>query len=146
MKKWIIPSNLKQYDVIGAFNQFNEIDWTQKSASINVGDLVFIYSHSGSQHCIHLAGGGAKVYEAGDRFADHGTGGCLRCTCRRDRTGGDHVRQRTCRMHHHVRCLYPASDPGCEKRNEVIFTIPTIWYTIFIRFMIKTLRCRETEV
>ena len=44
MKYWIIPCNVKDYDVIGAFNKLSEIDWKQsnnmKSA---VGDMVLIY-------------------------------------------------------------------------------------------------------
>ncbi|MGK8278687.1 hypothetical protein ACRS5G_12340 [Staphylococcus epidermidis] len=29
MKYWIIPSNAKTYNVVGAFNELNEIDWEQ---------------------------------------------------------------------------------------------------------------------
>lgn len=40
--EWIIPSNLKYYDVIGAFEEFNKLDWKQ-SVSIEQGDIVYIY-------------------------------------------------------------------------------------------------------
>ena len=46
MKKWIIPSNLKQYDVIGAFQSLSELTWTQRFKSVEVGDLVYIYVSS----------------------------------------------------------------------------------------------------
>ena len=29
MKYWIIPCNVKSYDVVGAFNELSEIDWEQ---------------------------------------------------------------------------------------------------------------------
>ncbi len=29
MKYWIIPSNVKNYNVVGAFNELSEIDWEQ---------------------------------------------------------------------------------------------------------------------
>ena len=31
MKYWIIPCNVKDYDVIGAFNKLSEIDWKQSN-------------------------------------------------------------------------------------------------------------------
>ncbi|MDH9139740.1 MULTISPECIES: hypothetical protein [Staphylococcus] len=38
MKYWIIPCNIKTYNVVGAFNELSEIDWEQskniKSAMI----------------------------------------------------------------------------------------------------------------
>ena len=43
MESWIIPCNLKQYDVVGAFNNLPMIDWKQSATSINVGDIVYIY-------------------------------------------------------------------------------------------------------
>ena len=43
MESWIIPCNMKQYDVVGAFNNLPMIDWKQSSTSINVGDIVYIY-------------------------------------------------------------------------------------------------------
>ena len=46
MKKWIIPSNLKQYDVIGAFQSLPELTWTQRFKSVKIGDLVYIYVSS----------------------------------------------------------------------------------------------------
>lgn len=38
----MIPCNPKIYDVVGAFNKFSEIEWTQ-TTNTNVGDTVFIY-------------------------------------------------------------------------------------------------------
>lgn len=43
MADWIIPCNLKYYDVVGAFNKLHCIDWKQSTKSICVGDHVFIY-------------------------------------------------------------------------------------------------------
>ena len=45
MKYWIIPCNVKDYDVIGAFNKLSEIDWKQSNnmKSAAVGDMVLIY-------------------------------------------------------------------------------------------------------
>ena len=42
MKKWIIPCNPDYYDVLGAFNEFETINWKQ-SIDIQVGDTVYIY-------------------------------------------------------------------------------------------------------
>lgn len=39
---WIIPCNVKKYDVIGAFSKLNCINWKQ-STNIRPGDLVYIY-------------------------------------------------------------------------------------------------------
>ena len=41
-KEWIIPSNPKYYDVIGAFEAENEIVWKQ-GKGIKKGDTVFMY-------------------------------------------------------------------------------------------------------
>lgn len=45
MKYWIIPCNVKAYDVVGAFNKLNEIDWKQSKnmKSAMIGDIVLIY-------------------------------------------------------------------------------------------------------
>ncbi|WP_323707918.1 HNH endonuclease [Mammaliicoccus sciuri] len=45
MKYWIIPCNIKSYDVIGAFQALKYIDWKQSRnlKSAEVGDLVLIY-------------------------------------------------------------------------------------------------------
>lgn len=43
MTDWIIPCNLKYYDVIGAFNKMSRIDWKQSAKNIAVGDIVYIY-------------------------------------------------------------------------------------------------------
>ena len=42
MKKWIIPCNPNYYDVFGAFNEFDKINWKQ-SIDIQIGDTVYIY-------------------------------------------------------------------------------------------------------
>ena len=43
MTDWIIPCNLKYYDVKGAFSKFKAIDWKQSAQNICVGDIVYIY-------------------------------------------------------------------------------------------------------
>lgn len=42
MTEWIIPCNISQYDIIGAFERFVEIEWKQ-STNIQKGDIVYIY-------------------------------------------------------------------------------------------------------
>ena len=39
---WVIPSNPKFYDIVGAFNKFNIIDWRQTN-NTSVGDTIYIY-------------------------------------------------------------------------------------------------------
>ena len=41
-KEWIIPANLKYYDIIHAFDDAEEIDWKQ-GAGIRAGDTVYMY-------------------------------------------------------------------------------------------------------
>ncbi len=43
MEQWIIPCNVKYYDVVGAFKNLKRLDWKQSAKSIEVGDEVFIY-------------------------------------------------------------------------------------------------------
>lgn len=43
MTEWIIPCNLKYYDVKGAFSKFKAIDWKKSAKNICVGDIVYIY-------------------------------------------------------------------------------------------------------
>lgn len=45
MKYWIIPCNIKSYDVISAFQSLKSIDWKQSRnlKSAEVGDMVLIY-------------------------------------------------------------------------------------------------------
>ncbi len=43
MTDWIIPCNLKYYDVKGAFSKFKAIDRKQSAKNICVGDIVYIY-------------------------------------------------------------------------------------------------------
>lgn len=43
MVEWIIPCNLKYYNVISAFEKLQCVDWIQSAKSINVGDIVYIY-------------------------------------------------------------------------------------------------------
>lgn len=42
---WIIPCNVDKYDVISAFNEFEEVEWhyTPQTQKICVGDKVYIY-------------------------------------------------------------------------------------------------------
>ena len=43
MEQWIIPCNIKYYDVEGAFEKLKCLDWKQSNKSIHVGDEVYIY-------------------------------------------------------------------------------------------------------
>lgn len=43
MTNWIIPCNPKNYDVIGAFEHLEQIDWKQSVKKIDAGDIVYIY-------------------------------------------------------------------------------------------------------
>lgn len=43
MANWIIPCNLKYYDVYGAFKNLGILDWKQSNPKIEVGDCVYIY-------------------------------------------------------------------------------------------------------
>ncbi|WP_437790212.1 HNH endonuclease [Macrococcoides caseolyticum] len=45
MKYWIVPCNIKSFDLIGAFKSLKYIDWKQSKnlKSANVGDIVLIY-------------------------------------------------------------------------------------------------------
>lgn len=43
MKYWLFPCNPKQYDLEGAFESFDKVEWHQHVKSISVGDKVFIY-------------------------------------------------------------------------------------------------------
>lgn len=40
--EWIIPCNPKAYDVIGAFEKFETLNWKQ-SVNIEIGDIIYIY-------------------------------------------------------------------------------------------------------
>ncbi|WP_060207226.1 HNH endonuclease [Sporosarcina koreensis] len=42
MEKWIITCNPNYYDVIGAFDEFDILNWKQ-SVNVHVGDIVYIY-------------------------------------------------------------------------------------------------------
>lgn len=39
---WIIPCNPKYYDIVGAFSEFDTIEWSQ-TTNITIGDTVYIY-------------------------------------------------------------------------------------------------------
>ncbi len=43
MAEWIVPCNIKYYDVVNAFKRLNCIDWKQTNRNIKVGDIVYIY-------------------------------------------------------------------------------------------------------
>ena len=43
MTEWIIPCNLKYYNVEVAFKKLKTIDWKQSAKNIFVGDIVYIY-------------------------------------------------------------------------------------------------------
>lgn len=42
MTEWIIPCNVRTYDIMGAFSEFEKINWKQSSA-MEPGDIVYIY-------------------------------------------------------------------------------------------------------
>ena len=42
MGTWVITCNTTYYDVVGAFNAFESINWKQR-VDIQVGDTVYIY-------------------------------------------------------------------------------------------------------
>lgn len=42
MEQWIIPCNLNNYNVIGAFKKLKRLEWKQ-SNKIEIGDEAFIY-------------------------------------------------------------------------------------------------------
>ena len=39
---WVIPCNPKKYDIVGAFSEFDTIEWSQNNVT-SVGDTVYIY-------------------------------------------------------------------------------------------------------
>ncbi|WP_426349383.1 hypothetical protein ACPWSR_16840 [Alloiococcus sp. CFN-8] len=41
--EWIRTANIKKYDVISAYKNMNEIDWTKSNFNICKGDIVYIY-------------------------------------------------------------------------------------------------------
>lgn len=43
MNYWIFPCDVKQYDVHGAFQNFNKVQWIQNIKRIEVGDIILIY-------------------------------------------------------------------------------------------------------
>lgn len=42
MTEWVITCNTKAYNVVGAFNKLNMVDWKQ-STNVEVGDIIYIY-------------------------------------------------------------------------------------------------------
>ena len=43
MENWLVPCNLKFYDIFGAFSTSNKINWKQSIKDIKIGDYVYIY-------------------------------------------------------------------------------------------------------
>ena len=43
MERWIIPCNIKYYDVENAFARLKCLNWKQSNKSIEVGDEIYIY-------------------------------------------------------------------------------------------------------
>lgn len=41
-KEWIVPANPKYYDIVGAFDASDEIEWKQ-GRGMKVGDIAFVY-------------------------------------------------------------------------------------------------------
>ena len=42
MRKWLIPSNIKKFDVISHFNEKDVIDWNMR-CKCEINDIVYIY-------------------------------------------------------------------------------------------------------
>lgn len=42
MTEWILPCNTQTYDIMGAFSEFEKINWKQ-SSTVEPGDIVYIY-------------------------------------------------------------------------------------------------------
>ena len=42
MTTWIIPCNIKYYDIFGAFSKLKKLDWRQ-STKVEAGDIVYVY-------------------------------------------------------------------------------------------------------
>lgn len=53
MDSWVIPCNPKWYDVFGAFQCLETIDWRQTVKNIEVGDTVYIYAGKPIQAITH---------------------------------------------------------------------------------------------
>ena len=72
MNYWIIPCNIKKYDVFKAFRMFKKLNWKQ-STNIEVDDIVYIYTtkpHSAITHkCKVLEVNLKKTYIDDDAFA-----------------------------------------------------------------------------
>ena len=43
---YIVPCNLKYYDVFNAFNSLKKLDWKQRSKNVKTGDIVYVYVSS----------------------------------------------------------------------------------------------------
>ena len=43
MAEWVIPCNIKYYDVDGAFRNLGCVNWKQVARRIDTGDIVYIY-------------------------------------------------------------------------------------------------------
>lgn len=43
MSEWIIPCNINEYNVFGAFNELTSINWVQKVKKMKVNDIAYIY-------------------------------------------------------------------------------------------------------
>ena len=46
MEKWIIPCNVKYYDVEKAFSEFKIFDWKQSNKNMQIGDMYIFMSAS----------------------------------------------------------------------------------------------------
>ena len=42
MTSWIIPCNVKHFDIVSAFSEMSSLEWRQ-STKISVGDDIYIY-------------------------------------------------------------------------------------------------------
>ena len=53
-KNWIVPCNPNDYDIDGAFNKFNVINWKQ-AKNYSVGDYIYIYVSGSQKHISYKA-------------------------------------------------------------------------------------------
>ena len=65
---WGIPCNPKFYDIVGAFNKFNTIEWSQTN-NTSVGDTIYIYV-GGEYKCVMYKCEAIETDLFGNRSAD----------------------------------------------------------------------------
>lgn len=43
MNYWLVPCNVKYYDIKGVYNNMPVVDWKQSVTKVEIGDVVYIY-------------------------------------------------------------------------------------------------------